>query len=362
MIRCIKSSIVAFVLLFLGSLQGYAENTIPQLPAIPDDRALTVINENTSGEIYFKSRSPFDFDVLLNHINTAPVTTAQGRLYLPEGASSADRVPAMVILHGSGGLKPIREYHTAELLAKNGYAGLVLDYYAPRGYTEESAYRNKTAGVTEFDVVTDAYAALRALQNHPAIDGSRIGVMGFSYGGMATRLAMDDRIREQLASDIPPFSLHVDIYGPCYQDFRVKKTTGAPLLTLRGAYDASNNLVDCAREEERLRSAGSTVGVVIYATAGHSWELEYPKVKKNAPYINGCVIEYDDKGFPSRGDVQIIAPEADISRSARYKLRWLSGKHFQGCLGIGYIMGRDEEAREGAEAELLKFVQLHWEK
>jgi len=353
---------VLIVLLVLPLFSKVMANTVPlpQLPAMPELQAETALESDTDGRISFNTRSPFDFDVLLNHIDSAPITTGGGRLFLPGKNAVNKKYPAMVILAGSGGIKPEREDQTAILLAEQGYAALVIDYYGARGFTDSSSYRDKTAGVTEFDIVTDAYSALRALQRHPSIDGERIGVMGFSYGGMATRLAMDARVRNSLARDIPGFSLHVDVYGPCFQDFRISKTTGAPLLTLRGAEDASNNLVDCAREEDRLRKGGSSVGAVVYATAGHAWEVNTPRRKNKFPYVNGCIIDYDMQGFPSREGQQIIPPGADIARSARHKLRLQTGKYYQGCLGFGYIVGRDEPVKQRAEKELLDFLHQQW--
>ncbi len=101
-------------------------------------------------------------------------------------------------------------------------------------------------------------------------------------------MALDARLHELLAADAPPFAAHVDLYGPCFQDFRIARTTGAPLLTLRGARDASNELVQRSIGEERLR-------------------------------MN-------------------------------------SGRFFEGCLGVGYIVGRDDATHQDANAQLLRFL------
>lgn len=172
----------------------------------------------------------------------AKPTTGMGHLYIPESASSQKPVPAMVILHGNGGISPGREHDYARLLNKNGIASVVVDYYQPRGVIEDTNYMMKVNAVTEFDVITDAYSVYKLLQSSPLIDGSRIGVMGFSYGGMASRLAMDARFQNILAPETDGFSLYVDVYGPCFQNLGTKATNGKPLLTLRGTEDYSNEL------------------------------------------------------------------------------------------------------------------------
>ena len=68
----------------------------------------------------------------------------------------------------------------------------------------------RVLSVTEFDAVADAYGARALLATHPRVDADRIGVIGFSYGGMAARFAMDERIREVLAPGERGFAAFID--------------------------------------------------------------------------------------------------------------------------------------------------------
>jgi len=339
------------------STQAAAADNLPALIPLPAPVPATVLTEKTQGEIRFDSRTPFDFDVVLNHYAEAPRYSGLGHLFLPENASRERPVPAMVILPGSGGIQPGREMAYGELLRDHGYAAVVVDYYLPRGLGAEVPYRLRTVSVTEFDVLADAYAALRALSQHPAIDAARIGVMGFSYGGMATRLAMDARVREVMAPDLTPFALHVDYYGPCFQQFNTLRTTGAPLLTLRGAEDASNDLVACARSEHELRAQGSKVSTLVFASAGHSWENLTPRVRNDYPYVVGCEVIYDPAaGLPSVAGKPMITANTPRDRESRFRLRMQSSPFFEGCLHYGYIVGRDEPVKQESDRQLLMFL------
>jgi len=340
----------------LGAFSVQAADPLPFLIPLPAPVPATVLNEHTQGEIRFDSRTPFDFDLLLNHYDQAPRYSALGHLFLPPAASAQTPVPAMVVLPGSGGIMPGREMEYGALLRDNGYAAIVVDYYLPRGLGVEVPYPLKTISVTEFDVLADAYAALRTLNQHPAIDGNRIGVMGFSYGGMATRLAMDVRTHQIMAPEFKPFALHVDYYGPCFQQFNTPRTTGAPLLALRGAEDDSNDLVECARREHELRTQGSEVGTLIFASAGHSWENLAPRVRNNYTYVLGCVIDYDAAGLPSVSGKQMIAADTPHDRESRFQLRLRSSPFFEGCLRSGYIVGRDEPVKQESDRQLLMFL------
>src|SRR5215213_2610106 len=78
--------------------------------------------------VRFPSRSPFT----PTQAADAPGTTAVGRLFVPEEASRDRPAPAVVLLHGSGGIVPERETAYARRLARLGVAALVLDSFAAR--------------------------------------------------------------------------------------------------------------------------------------------------------------------------------------------------------------------------------------
>lgn len=335
-------------------------DALPPLPKVAPMMPPTVLHSDTQGEIRFKSSSPYDLDVLMAQPAKAESITGMGKLFLPALGDDKRRVPAMIILPGSAGAIPGREYETAEALVKNGIAALVIDYFKPRGISEEMPYSLKLLGASEFDAVADAYSALKALNQHPAIDGQRIGVLGFSKGGIAARMSMDERIRSKLAPQVPAFNLHVDFYGPCYAELPTRKTTGAPLVSFRAGEDASNDLVACAEQEASLRKAGSAVSTVIYAKAGHDWESSRPREVADRPYLAGCTIEFDDKDMPTLKGQALIPVDAKTDRQTRYQIRVQSSKALGDCVKVGYISGRDETARSLAQKQLLQFLKARF--
>lgn len=335
-------------------------DALPPLPKVMPMMPPTELYSDTQGDIRYKSSSPYDLDVLLNQTSRAEATMGMGKLVLPQGANSKNPVPAMVILSGGAGAIPGRENETAQTLADNGIAALVVESLKPRGISEEMPYALKIMGTSEFDAVADAYAALKALNTHPAIDASRIGVLGFSKGGIAARMSMDERIREKLAPSVPAFALHIDFYGPCYALMQTRRTTGAPLISFRAGEDASNDLAACAQQEAVLRQAGSEVSSVVYARAGHDWESDRPREVVNWPYIAGCTIEFNDKDLPMVNGKPLIPIGAKPDRQTRYQIRVQSGKTLGDCIKVGYIHGRDETARSLAAKQMLQFLKAHF--
>jgi hypothetical protein len=113
-----------------------------------------------------------------------------GTLTLPSGARRP--VPAIVTISGSGpqdrdetipmvrGYRPFREF--ADALGRRGVAVLRLD---DRG-TGESEGNLATA--TSRDFAEDVRAALAWLRSRPEIDGTRLGLVGHSEGGLIAPL------------------------------------------------------------------------------------------------------------------------------------------------------------------------------
>ncbi len=334
-----------------NSLVKRAVPVFPELPAPVED-----LSAGQSGEIYYSTSTPFDLDVLLADSERLP-TTGFGTLFLPSDTSN-DPVPAMVVLHGSGGISKGREMEYGAMLADHGIAGFVVNYYLPRGVTDETDYMIRVLSVTEFDAITDAYAALRLLGTHPRIDASRVGVVGYSYGGMASRFAMDERIREALAPQHSGFAAHVDYYGPCFQNLVTRRTNGAPLLTLRGTEDASNDLEACAEREAELRELGVDVEAHVYQGAGHAWEVEVPRqLFPDSPYVAGCEVRYDENGHSSVNGQAIVNVPVETSRMDRILMRVSSGDAMKACVKQGYVIGGDPEVKRRSDATLIAFLR-----
>ena len=272
--------------------KAHSSLALPDFADYPE--AKTQLSAGDSGDIYYPIKSPYDFSRVLSGYDDLNPHTGKGTLFLPKGASSDKPVPAMVILHGSGGIKEGREMSYAKLFVKNGIAGFVVDYYEPRGVKPDTVYQMKTMIATEVDVMSDAYSALNILGTHPAIDASRIGVTGYSYGGMATRYVLDDRLKTIMAPNVAPFALHMDIYGPCHQTLGHEGTTGAPYLAIHGDNDNSVDTELCQEVYKVMEAAGTEVESHIMPGAGHAWENATPrKVFEEGSYVRGCKFSFD---------------------------------------------------------------------
>jgi dienelactone hydrolase len=243
--------------------------TLPQRLAQPWPNGATI--ERIEGqEVTFPSASPFspaDFADLAR----APNATARATLFMPAGRHKPGTLPAVIMLHGSGGVLWAREMTYGRQFAAMGVAALAIDVFAARRELAVG-FIDRLLNITESMMIADAYAGLRYLaEQHPGVDTTRVALVGFSYGAMASMYAMNARVAAQLGRGLA-FAGHVAFYGPCIARFADSRTTGAPLLYLYGTADI---LIDRARCDEfaaDLRNGGSTVEIVAYKDAPHQWD------------------------------------------------------------------------------------------
>ena len=257
----------------------------------PDPASLSGIRGE---EVTFPSSSPFAPEDIGRKDEDDPPTTAIGRLYLPPGHHADHTVPAVIMLHGAGGVISNRELTYGPQLAAMGVAALVIDTFGARR-DRATSFIDRLIEITETMMVADAYAGLRYLASRPEIDPSRVVLTGFSYGAMATTYAIYAQMADRLAPPGLRFAAHVAFYGPCIARFEDKRTTGAPLLMLAGAEDELIDPERCAEVANELKAGGSSVEIITYPGAVHQWDglFERRLIGRN---LTGCRLRVERDG------------------------------------------------------------------
>ena len=138
-------------------------------------------------------------------------TLMAGDVYAPKNAAADARLPAIVFVHGTGGVKKMPwSIKLAVECARRGYVFLNFDY---RGWGESDSRLMTLEDIPEPDAegnvnvkarairwqmdfgdqVTDIRNAIAFIAGEPNVDFERIGVFGTSYGGgLATWIAAKD--------------------------------------------------------------------------------------------------------------------------------------------------------------------------
>ena len=162
--------------------------------------------------------------------------------------------------------------HTAwgELWAGQGYVALLVDGFGPRGYPQgfpRGSYDDRPAELNEVTVrPLDAYGALAFLRTRADVDGSRIGLQGWSNGGSATIAALAAGPGAAPAS-LQGFRAALALYPACglkgaFDENGYRPT--APLLVLHGTADEETSARRCADFVAKSRAHGGDIAIQLY--------------------------------------------------------------------------------------------------
>lgn len=217
---------------------------------------------------------------VLAGVQSAPTLKANLRTPRASGA----KVPAVVVLHSAGGIDGTASPYIDELL-NLGIASLEVEMFARGG------------AIPFKDSLPYAYASLAFLAKHPSVDSSRIGILGFSYGGILAILSASADATKTYLGEGPSFAAHVSLYPICWIHAELAagatdlgsaytnrfmagisapmylRTTDSPTLLLGGEkdeYDAPDScpqFVNALPEPTKRRYK-----TVVYPNAYHGWD------------------------------------------------------------------------------------------
>lgn len=210
-----------------------------------------------------------------------------GMLRLPSTGNGRSEGAAVVICHGSDGVDGRGEFYAAAL-NDAGIATLEIDMWAARGTSRGAAARPGSP----IDTLPDAFGALAFLADQPEVDGDRVGVLGFSWGGVVSLLSTRSDCATAYGGK-RRFAAHAANYPVCWAfhkipAFSLEARTDAPILIQTGdadTYDApgaGQRLIDVLRQQA---GGGSAQGVA-YADATHGFDRDLPTQVINDPFAH----------------------------------------------------------------------------
>jgi dienelactone hydrolase len=245
----------------LTSMNVHAQEVVADFKAGPPNGVYT-----------FASSTPKLLPDLVKPGSPGDAANIVGHLFLPAGS---DKVPAVVLMHGSGGIYSALLDYWPKLLNAQNIAVLSLDRFGPRGVKSTAEDQSKVPFAAD---VADAFAALRLLASHPRIDANRIAIMGFSRGGLASwRTAVERIIAAQQLPEGLRFAAHIQMYsGGCNGVFRLIVKPGVfskkPELWVHGESDDYTPIGPCRDYAQRIGEAGTPVEFVSLAGAYHKFD------------------------------------------------------------------------------------------
>jgi dienelactone hydrolase len=231
------------------------------------------------------------------------------RLQLPAGVNG--KMPAIIMMHGTGGIRYSGVYYAAALNSA-GIATLEVDQWGGRGLAAEPASRPKNLG----DNLPDIGGAYRLLAARPDIDAARIGLMGSSMGAGETMFMMTRHNSDSILGPGVHFKAAAALYPVCWRfnhvpDSDFNDLVDAPIRIMVGDADDYDDGAD-ACEQLRTELApvdASHVSVRVFPGGTHIFD------SFTGPY------EFNDPRANRRnGGTVHVRPDAEARRQARDEL------------------------------------------
>lgn len=238
--------------------------------------------------------------------------------YMPKQASAANKVPALVWVHGGPGGQSRQNYFPlVQYLVNHGYAVLAVNNRGSSGYGK-TFYHMDDQQHGEADL-KDIVQSKEWLASQDEINGDKIGIMGGSYGGYMVMAAMAFQPEEfdvgvnifgvtnwlRTLKSIPPWwesfkvALYKEMGDPNTADsvrlhkisplFHAQNVT-KPLLVLQGAKDPRVLQAESDEIVAEVKKNGVPVEYVLFEDEGHGFVK-----KENEIEGYGKVLQFLDK-------------------------------------------------------------------
>jgi Dienelactone hydrolase and related enzymes len=228
----------------------------------------------------------------------------EGMLLLPREAAPRGGYPAIVALHGCGGMYSTREGHEDELaermasrvepLLQDGYAVLFVDSFRARGVREVCTVKVGERTVTVAKRRLDALGALTYLASRKDIARARIALVGWSHGGSTALQVADvaDRAVAAFSSraGAPPFFRAIVAFYPgCRTPLKAAASyrPGAPTRIHIGALDDWTPASTCVAFGDAMAARNEDVLVTTYAGSYHAFDSPSGTIVHRTDVPNG---------------------------------------------------------------------------
>jgi dienelactone hydrolase len=167
--------------------------------------------------------------------------------------------PAVIALHGSGGIREGWAAEPASLLASRGFSVFVLHYFdrTATQWADETAIRESFE--TWMKTISDA---ITWAGSHTSVDASRVALLGFSLGGyLALSVAAVD----------PRVKAVVEYFGGLPEELAEHAHRIAPTLILHGEKDYTVPVTEAHKLKKMFEATGTDYEMKLYPNAGHAF-------------------------------------------------------------------------------------------
>ncbi|WP_448603343.1 dienelactone hydrolase family protein [Thermoleptolyngbya sp.] len=180
-----------------------------------------------------------------------------GYLALPPSGSG----PGVVVLQEWWGLVPHIKT-VADRFAEAGFVAIAPDLYGGETTTSPDEAGRLFMALNIEQTARQLEETLQYLQNHPAVVGDRLGVVGFCMGGQLALLAAT--LSQRVGAVVDFYGIHPNVRP----DF---SKLSAPVLGIFGEKDGFVTLEAVRSLEAAIQQAGGSIETHIYPGADHAF-------------------------------------------------------------------------------------------
>jgi carboxymethylenebutenolidase len=228
--------------------------------------ATTFVDSFSSTAAHGAQTDPNDPALSSSHVKYNSTDGAPISAYVTRPKENGKR-PAVIVVHDFGALDD-HNRDVGRRLAKAGYVAVVPDLLSRQGGTDAFPDRDATgkamSKVDEDTVIKDLTGAVNYLKGQSFVQSSKIGVIGFCWGG-GRALLFTTRSKDLAASVI--------YYGDSPRNLDDVKNITAPVL---GHYGETDERITSGvpKLEEAMKKYGKSFEYKIYPGAGHAFNSD----------------------------------------------------------------------------------------
>ena len=203
--------------------------------------------------------------------------------------------PLVVFSHASGGPGQFSSKwfkfnkQMAKQLRKKGFAIMFLDNFSARGAKNTSQEQFQ---VPVYAGYIDAFMVLEYLSKDPKIDIKKVGITGWSRGGMISTMVSEKRMRNALISKDLFYAAALPRSSDCIQagyfenPQPIKETK---TWMVNGEKDDVTLAAPCTEYGKKLKANGADIEVTTKKGWGHGFTGDYePEFEADAQVFHGC--------------------------------------------------------------------------
>ena len=226
----------------------------------------------------------------------------------PAGFDASKKYPVLLRIHGGPNGQDQHSFnYEREIFATNGYVVVAVNYRGSNG--RGNAFQKAIFADWGNLEVVDLLGAMDAIQKQAWVDPSRLGIGGWSYGGILTNytIAQDTRFKAAISgagssnqismygSDMyitqyeqelgPPWKsqdLWIKISYPFFKADRIK----TPTLFLVGQNDFNVPLAGSEQMYQALRSLGVDTQLIVYPNQFHGITIPSYRIDRMQRYLD----------------------------------------------------------------------------